>query len=312
MILETRLTKIQSYLKTNQLSTKPSEVMNSQMGLQRRLYEIVLVSLLHYVGLQLGSLNELALPIWPEIGVMTGLLCLRGYRISLGIFIGAFMAFLKWHSLLMCFNLAVLHTGVPLALYFGFTRFAGALIPLARMRDFYAFIALSIVLGGACGASLGALHHTLESTPLSLDAFITCTFSVPLSLMLFTGMCIVWDNNIRFLDFDMPLNRVLALTLLGLILHLGFCLSTHPVLIIAFYVGSCALMSLGAIMANQAGVMFYSGMTGLFLLSFVEMPAFFILKSQMMYVIPTMQFLLLIFFVFHLGITTRIKQKRFE
>lgn len=275
MLVTHQLESIQAYAQQKQSQDSPKSPKRSRM-----LLEAIIITLFAGFGTLIGLGDSLYVPVWPHLGVLLGLLFMRGIRISPWLFVGQFAGLMYAKGLLMqSIGYAGYHTFSLVLIYFLCLKLIGPVAPLSRLRVWLKFAMLTVAISFLAGYGFIYLVEYFQGKVFGLDYKLGINLCHPLSLMVFTPICLIWDTYIPQHKHTPkgPLFVVLAITaaLLAVV-----CLSSH--LIVSLVAASIALfMCIPALIVyGQLGLCWVGIMLGIALLTLIDLPGFVIIADQ--------------------------------
>lgn len=161
----------------------------------RRATEFVMVTLLQYVGLMLGTVPDEPIPVWPASGVAIAMLFFRGNRIWPGLWFGGLLAYwVEGLSLQIALCISLVHVIEAMSIRFSVHRIIGALVPMHRSVQVLEFFFLSFgitFLGSGIITALDA-PNTFWADPIRIQWFLNW-FADFSGVIIFAPACLIWD-----------------------------------------------------------------------------------------------------------------------
>jgi hypothetical protein len=307
-----QLENIENYLNKNQVNISIEPKKYKKILLSRRITEGFMVILFTYVGLLLGPLDVIHTPIWPHTGVLLGMLFLRGSRIVPSIFIGCCIAFAQYRmDLSFSLSMALLHTAATYFIYVTALTLIGSVVPLCRLKVLIKTVFLMAILGSTFGWLYYQSICWFEGIKATSIGQIQAILSYSLGLIIFTPICLIWDTYIPGMKPKLSkIGLILAITVV-LLANIAYSVSTIPWVILAAFTLSLILCWLAALSYGQFGASFTCMISGLFLLTFIDLPGITILQTYPDAVV-WMQASLFLNTMLTLGVSTHRKEKTFQ
>lgn len=139
----------------------------NKLYLTRLISENILLILLQYMGLMISALSTSQPTIWFASGTACGLLFMRGYTITPGIWIGTFIAYSLAHT---SFSISLIHASVftlqSILLLYAVQRLISPTLLFYQLETFIKFIAITLLLSiftCACLIPIASLTIWLSS-----------------------------------------------------------------------------------------------------------------------------------------------------
>jgi two-component system, NarL family, sensor histidine kinase FusK len=171
------------------------------------------------LGLEFASVNRSASPVWPPSGIALAALLLFGYRVSPGVFLGAFLVNITTAGPpAMALGIATGNTVAALSATYMVTRFAGGRKAFDRIGSTFRFALLGSLLSTTVSASIGVLSLALtEFAPWHglEQVWLTWWLGDSIGILLFTPAVIAWSRGFpRWQGWAALAERLAAVTAL--------------------------------------------------------------------------------------------------
>lgn len=187
--------------------------------LKRRLFEVLLSSLLIFGGQQFIIQNHFFSPVWPAAGVGLSALFLRGNFILFGVFLGVFTSFLyyrlPWLTSLMQGSafIAFLYLFRQVAL-----RWIGAVIPLAKWQDLWKFFGLTALFSAAHAYATLLIGTTDHQFPVFFKWYVAWLGEMN-GIFCLTPLCFIFNPFIPQRFFQQQTNTWWIIALILIFCH---------------------------------------------------------------------------------------------
>lgn len=175
----------------------------------RRATEFVMITLLQYVGLMLGTVPDEPIPVWPASGVAIAMLFFRGNRIWPGLWFGGMLAY--WNeglSLNLALCISLIHVIEAISIRYTVHRIIGALVPMHRSVQVLEFFFIAFGITFLSSGIITALDspNTFWAEPIRIQWFMNwlADFS---GVVIFAPACLIWDAYLPGLSQQFKLSK---------------------------------------------------------------------------------------------------------
>ncbi len=310
MLISHELEAIKKYTSSKKLSANGSLSQTNKTILNRRIIEAIIITLFTYVGLILGPIDKLGVPIWPHIGIMLGLLFLRGQGIGWWLLLGSLIAYItSGISLVEAISFSALNALGILFLYNASIRWIGPIAPLTNITVLLKWLIAMVLLGSFLGIDYLALLEYFKPGTWTLSNLLSTVLVYPLSVIVFTPLCLVWDTFIQNKSKAIKIKKLVCLVALVLLTHFSFCLLSKPAFVFSAFALSLCLMPLATYWFKAFGCCWMGIITALFLLTFIDLPGYVVIHKYP-FAVLWMQAALMTNVIIHLILATTSTEKK--
>ena len=226
---------LNSILQSNHIipRTKKYVFYYRRLYLYRRITEFVIITLLQYTGLTLGTIHYEAIPLWPASGVAVAMVFFRGERIWPGLFFGSVLAYWVNHVPLGVSLLAsALHLLEALMIKRCTHKIIGAFLPVQHAASILKFYLVSAGISFVISGTLLALINPDAFWPhLIISQWLTLWLANFGGIVVFAPACLIWDRcrSNWSVQLKTAFNPILSYLLIFLLIGLNFLLfMRHP------------------------------------------------------------------------------------